>query len=315
MNAANTPEGTPRANRSPTTQWHEPSSNPPPHVYGYGNGFATDFINHSIAGGYSYADQQTQAVQAYAPFVAHNGGVPFDPWQQQQQQQQGAVFAGGHYGTPQPQLPVMEQLGFGGHHNSSGSIETIVVKLRPQSAPTTPLLRRVQSDFPLNQQQQLQQQNPYTKYGKYVPLFVSVHQLHNDKRLKALIDAEKVLLNYNSNHCSNCNQVKGGYHLGTNQAPPPPSGEGDGYGRYQGPPPSPKKDLFIFHVPHDMTEGELCTIFSRIGKVNRTRIQVHSDESTAKGYGFVTFKRLSDAVVAVHSLNGFPVSHPYIMII
>jgi len=72
----------------------------------------------------------------------------------------------------------------------------------------------------------------------------------------------------------------------------------------------PKKDLFIFHVPTDMTEGELYKLFSQFGKLRRARIhhEIIDGKSVSRGYGFVTFKRFSDAVVAVHSLNGYKVS-------
>ncbi len=72
----------------------------------------------------------------------------------------------------------------------------------------------------------------------------------------------------------------------------------------------PKKDLFVFHVPNDMAGGEFYKLFSQYGKLRRARIQydIVDGQKVSKGYGFVTFKRFSDAVVAVHSLNGYKVS-------
>ena len=72
----------------------------------------------------------------------------------------------------------------------------------------------------------------------------------------------------------------------------------------------PKKDLFVFHVPNDMTEGELYKLFSQFGKLRRARIHydIIDGKPVSKGYAFVTFKRFSDAVVAVHSLHGYKVS-------
>lgn len=315
-------------------QWREESLQNSHH---YGCGVATDFfINHSIAGGYSYADQ----AQAFAnwqvshpPFGghSHNQGAAFafdfDQWQNQQ----GVAFAG-HYGTPhpQPQLPVIGQLDLGHTTGSDGSIESIVVKLRPK---TKSGLRSVVPSGPhLNyrhhhQQQRVMSPSPCPSlphvgcYGTYVPLLVSVQKLQGDKNLKALIDAKELVLNYSPDYFKDNqvddNQVKGGASTANQGSPPPPGGEGGGGeegggGDGEGDiilPASPKKDLFVFHVPNDMTQADLFTLFSRVGHVRRARIQYHNDD-TSKGYGFVTFKRLSDAVVAVHSLNGYPVSHP-----
>ncbi len=333
MNAATpTPKGTARP--SPPTQWQESSQNS--HVYA--NGLAADFIYHSIAGGYSYADQALAGANlqaSFPPFVghSHNRGRAFDQWQNQQ----GAAAFAGHYATPQPQLPVLGQLGVG-HPSSGESIESILVKLRPRSAPP-PVLRSVLSGPNLNHLHQQQQQHQHAMspspslpfphvpcYGDYVPLLVNVRKLQHDDRLKALIDANELELNYYPDYFTN-NQVKGGYPFTastSNQGPPastanqgatpPPGGEeggGDGDGIYQDItlPASPKKDLFVFHVPNHMTEEQLHNLFSHIGQVRRARIQYDMNDNSPKGYGFVTFKRLSDAVVAVHSLNGFQVSH------
>eukprot|EP00984_Skeletonema_dohrnii_P019796 scaffold9523_cov74-Skeletonema_dohrnii-CCMP3373.AAC.2 len=114
------------------------------------------------------------------------------------------------------------------------------------------------------------------------------------------------MLNYNYTD----NQMSGPA-ITPNQSPPPP---GAGQGGEEGGgeedfPASPKKDLFIFHLPNGMTGGQLYDLFSQFGKLRRARIQFHTEEGKreTKGYGFVTFKRFSDAVVAVHSLNGFSV--------
>jgi hypothetical protein len=131
------------------------------------------------------------------------------------------------------------------------------------------------------------QHAPY--YGEYIPLMVSVHVLREDNRLKNLLNRDEVLVNYGS------------------PVPimTPPEGGGSHARKF---PVRAKKELFVFHVPNEMTNEELHELFSRFGKVRNARIALYSDD-TSKGYAFVTFHHLSDAVVAVHSLNGYKVSN------
>eukprot|EP00984_Skeletonema_dohrnii_P007498 scaffold2723_cov139-Skeletonema_dohrnii-CCMP3373.AAC.1 len=320
-------EGTARKPSPPAnTKWHESSQN----AIVSSNGFATDFINHSMYN----ARAQAQAAQVYPnaqvqmgcpPFVegGGGGGRAYNPWPNHQQ---GTVFAG-HYGPPQLQLQPMPQpllpammgsLGLG-HSNSKGLsiVDTITVKLRPRGDALTPppVLQRALSDpshLILNQQpaRSPSPSPPHFRppYGENIPLLINVHKLRYDKRLKALIDKKDLMLNYNYTD----NQMSGPA-ITPNQSPPPPgAGQGgeDG-GAEEDFPASPKKDLFVFHLPIGMTEGQLSDLFSQFGKLRRARIQFHTEEGkrATKGYGFVTFKRFSDAVVAVHSLNGFSVSH------
>jgi hypothetical protein len=114
--------------------------------------------------------------------------------------------------------------------------------------------------------------------------------LREDNRLKNLLDGGEVLVNYGS------------------PVPimTPPEGGGGSHGLKF--PARAKKELFVFHLPYEMTNEELHKLFSRYGKVRNARIALNSDD-TSKGFAFVTFHHLSDAVVAVHSLNGYKVSN------
>ena len=135
---------------------------------------------------------------------------------------------------------------------------------------------------------QQQQQQPASSsprlapYGEYIPLRLRVRDLEEDQRLKALVDERVLKLHYDDMPVA----------VQRDKA-------------------RPKTDLFVFHVPKGMEEGELYRLFSRHGKLRRVRIQFNVDKDTneTKGYAFVTFKDLSDAVVAVHRLDGYPVSH------
>lgn len=138
----------------------------------------------------------------------------------------------------------------------------------------------------------------FASYGDYIPLTVDVHQLEKDPMLMAFIDKEILKPHY----CDGMyNQMTASPTDMQNQSPPP----GDGQ-RY---PARPKPDLFVFHIPEDMKGGELYSLFAQFGKLRRASIHNDDDTSETKEYAFITFKRLSDAVVAVHRLNGHLVSH------
>ncbi len=238
---------------------------------------------------------------------------------------------------PQSQLPAIDQLGLD-HSNSTGggrSFDSIVVKLCPSPSPSAgpgligcppikPWLQQIERShsapppsLELNPQLRLQpgrspsssSSPPYlAPHGEYVPILVSVHKLRHDETLKAKIDNEDVLVMMDYGGANNQTST-------TNQSPPPPGTIADASAGQEGGTGSaaaarPKKDLFVYHVPNDMTGGEFYKLFSRFGGLHRARIHhdIVDGQKVSKGYGFVTFKRFSDAVVAVHSLNGYKVS-------
>ena len=47
----------------------------------------------------------------------------------------------------------------------------------------------------------------------------------------------------------------------------------------------PGANLFIFHIPNDMTNYNLCELFSAYGPVISARIMVERDTGRSRGFG------------------------------
>ncbi|KAL7497106.1 hypothetical protein ACHAWT_005257 [Skeletonema menzelii] len=275
--------------------------------------------HHPVAYGYGYlyADQ-AEATQMYAnsnnawvgccpPCVDYNyyshhhnfGGGAYNPLQIPQQV---AAYAD-HYGTPylqpQPQaipvfpamVPAMESPGLHSCTNG-GSMNSVACNFGELNLQQQPA--RSHSSSP----------HVSLRHGEDVQLLVHVRELEEDPRLKSFIDREVLKPHYCD--CDGMyNQMSASPTVTPDQSQSQPRpGTGQRY------PARPKKDLFVFHIPDDMTRRELYDLFDKFGKLSRACIYHHAiDDGTSepKGYAFVTFKNLSDALVAVHRLNGHPV--------
>lgn len=64
------------------------------------------------------------------------------------------------------------------------------------------------------------------------------------------------------------------------------------------------RNLIINHIPVEVTEEELCQVFSQYGEVDRVKI-VYDSMGHTKGYGFVRFREPQPARLALEGLTGF----------
>lgn len=62
-------------------------------------------------------------------------------------------------------------------------------------------------------------------------------------------------------------------------------------------------NLFIFHVPNEMTNLDLFNIFSPFGTVISARIMVDNDTGRSRGFGFVSFDDPTSASDAILQMN------------
>jgi len=74
----------------------------------------------------------------------------------------------------------------------------------------------------------------------------------------------------------------------------------------QGP---PGANLFIFHLPNDMTNMDLLHYFAPFGTVVSARIIVDRATGRSRGFGFVSFSQAEFATTAIQRLDGMRIGH------
>lgn len=112
----------------------------------------------------------------------------------------------------------------------------------------------------------------------------------------------------------------GPYGQGQGQRPPP-YGPGRGHrseGRGRGPsppvPPRPREgpagaNLFIYHLPIDLTDADLATAFNPFGNVISAKVYVDRYTGESKGFGFVSYDSIMSAELAIEQMNGFQIGN------
>jgi len=114
------------------------------------------------------------------------------------------------------------------------------------------------------------------------------------------------------------------YHQGYNMyghGPPSPYGPSQrpsSYGRDgRGPPPVPRRpregpagaNLFIYHLPIDLTDADLATAFNPFGNVISAKVYVDRYTGESKGFGFVSYDSVVSAELAIEQMNGFQIGN------
>jgi len=69
----------------------------------------------------------------------------------------------------------------------------------------------------------------------------------------------------------------------------------------------PGANLFIYHLPHDLTDADLATAFAPFGHVVSAKVYVDRITGESKGFGFVSYDCQDSAELAINQMNGFQI--------
>ena len=68
-------------------------------------------------------------------------------------------------------------------------------------------------------------------------------------------------------------------------------------------------NLFIYHLPHDLTDADLATAFNPFGNVISAKVYVDRYTGESKGFGFVSYDSIISAEHAIEQMNGFQIGN------
>lgn len=68
-------------------------------------------------------------------------------------------------------------------------------------------------------------------------------------------------------------------------------------------------NLFVYHLPHDLTDADLATAFNPFGGVISAKVYVDKYTGESKGFGFVSYDSVPAADAAIEQMNGFQIGN------
>lgn len=68
-------------------------------------------------------------------------------------------------------------------------------------------------------------------------------------------------------------------------------------------------NLFIYHLPHDLTDADLATAFNPFGHVISAKVFVDKNTGESKGFGFVSYDSIIAAEQAIDHMDGFQIGN------
>jgi RNA recognition motif-containing protein len=73
-------------------------------------------------------------------------------------------------------------------------------------------------------------------------------------------------------------------------------------------------NLFVFHLPSDVDDTGLYTLFAQFGTIESIKVITDQESGESKGYGFVKYYSMSDAIRAVEAMNGYQVGRKHLKV-
>jgi RNA recognition motif-containing protein len=68
-------------------------------------------------------------------------------------------------------------------------------------------------------------------------------------------------------------------------------------------------NLFIYHLPRDLADADLATLFASFGNVISAKVFVDKKTTDSKGFGFVSYDSTDCADQAILAMNGFQIGN------
>mmetsp|Transcript_8292 Transcript_8292/g.13506 ORF Transcript_8292/g.13506 Transcript_8292/m.13506 type:complete len:463 (-) Transcript_8292:163-1551(-) len=73
-------------------------------------------------------------------------------------------------------------------------------------------------------------------------------------------------------------------------------------------------NLFVFHLPTEVDDAFLYRLFSPFGALESVKVITDKNTGESKGYGFVKYFRMSDAMQSIQAMNGFQVGTKHLKV-
>ena len=64
-------------------------------------------------------------------------------------------------------------------------------------------------------------------------------------------------------------------------------------------------NLFVFHLPNELTNYDLYLLFRKFGSILSVHIMINKNTGLSRGFGFVSFTAEEPAIAAVRAMDGF----------
>ena len=68
-------------------------------------------------------------------------------------------------------------------------------------------------------------------------------------------------------------------------------------------------NLFIYHLPRELTDEDLETLFTRFGKIVSAKVYVDLQTQESKGFGFVRYDNVNSALMAIREMDGYHIEN------
>lgn len=73
-------------------------------------------------------------------------------------------------------------------------------------------------------------------------------------------------------------------------------------------------NLFVFHLPTSVDDDALFSLFSPFGQIESHKVMTEKGTDRSKGYGFVKFAHMQDAVEAISAMNGYNIDDKFLKV-